>query len=188
MINSMNSVDRELNIGGGCRAFSSANGYSNADGDLESQLVAQGKVVASAQAAWTSANNEANTYVSTIKEGGYCAKRYSNAGKRRSCQAEVDAEATRLLGVASSKKIVYDGAVTSLNEIKDRIKADDEVRKTLAAQGKTPESVIAETEAVITAKASADSAVSARKKIIIIGGIVIALGIAGFILYKKYNK
>ena len=186
----MYSIDRELNIRGNKRGSNKGNCYSNAEGNsmLESQLKAQADVVKRTKSEWESAENEANSYKSTIKEGGYCASTYKTSARRRTCQAEVDAKYSTLASTAQAKRNTYDGAVSVLKQLEDRIANNEEARVSLAKQGKTPESVIAETQAVIKSQETAQEEFSNRKKIIVIGAVILAVGITGFILYKKYKK
>lgn len=175
----MNRIDEQLDLSPSrkeSQAHWGTDEYSNVSGgDLIQELKDQAIKVDALKSAYGTLQiqyrNVRNRYY-----GDYCKNKYRLRSKREACKTYLQTEMGRVKTKLDAAKTKYDSANAILSDIKDRVKADSDAVQTLADQGKTPDSILFDAKA------------EQRKKLIIAGGIVLVIGVVGFMMYKKFKK
>ena len=183
----MNTVDRQLDLRPARNEAQSHWGedsFSNATGQaLIDQLNQQADKVKALKSTYEAAHSRWLTQKQDRVEGGYCARNFPKR-KREQCQNDQQAWLNKFASSMNTAKAAYDNGVKVLEDIKKRVEADAEAVKELASQGKTPESVMAETQSQIREQEKANS----QKRLIVIGVVAAVVIIGGIIAVRKFKK
>lgn len=184
----MNTVDRQLDLRPARNEAQSHWGedsFSNATGQaLIDQLNQQTANVNALKRKYEEAHGTWKNHRDNKVQGGHCARQYSLKKRRAECQAEqnrwLDIFASRM----NAAKAAYDNGRSLLEDLKKRVEADAEAVKELASQGKTPDSVMAETQSQIREQEKASS----QRRMITLGIVAAVVIVGGIIAVRAFKK